>query len=119
MAGHVAPLCPLYFLVTAGLAFAAILPLQLQVCTMCSLTVKCEFVHYYLKKKKKKCLIQNLIFVGIWVFHSDHITFIKDVAATQPPQHLCHLLRMLKTKGGSFFVPCFFFPLVPRYFRTW
>ena len=59
-------------------------------------------------KKKKKCLIQNLIFVGIWVFHSDHITFIKDVAATQPPQHLCHLLRMLKTKGGSFFVPCFF-----------
>ncbi len=32
----------------------------------------------------------------------DHITFIKDVAVTQPPQHLCHLLRMLKTKGGFF-----------------
>ena len=120
MAGHVAPFCPLYFLVTAGLVFAAILPLQLQVCTMCSLALKCEFIHYYLEKtKKKKCSIQNLIFVGIWVFHSDHITFIKDVAATQPPQHLCHLLRMLKTKGGSFFVPCFFFLLVPRFFRTW
>lgn len=71
------------------------------------------------KNKIKICLLQNLIFVGIWVFHSDHITFIKDVAATQPPQHLCHLLRMLKTKGGSFFVPCVFFLLVPRFFWTW
>ncbi|KAM3709273.1 hypothetical protein ACJW30_02G160900 [Castanea mollissima] len=35
----------------------------------------------------------------------DHITFIKDVAATQPPQHLCHLLRMLKTKGESILSP--------------
>ena len=88
---------------------------------MCSLTVKCEFVHYYLgkKKEKKKCLLQNLIFVVIWVFHSDHITFIKDVAGTQPPQHLCFFLRMLKTKGGSFLFHVFFFFLVPRFFRTW
>ncbi|KAL0450367.1 UNVERIFIED_CONTAM: protein IN CHLOROPLAST ATPASE BIOGENESIS, chloroplastic [Sesamum latifolium] len=29
---------------------------------------------------------------------SDHVSFIKDVAATQPPEHLNHLLKMLKGK---------------------
>ncbi|KAF9678517.1 hypothetical protein SADUNF_Sadunf07G0043100 [Salix dunnii] len=35
----------------------------------------------------------------------DHISFIKEVAATQPPKHLSHLLRMLKTKGESIVSP--------------
>eukprot|EP00258_Populus_trichocarpa_P006689 XP_002310717.3 uncharacterized protein LOC7483102 [Populus trichocarpa] len=35
----------------------------------------------------------------------DHIGFIKEVAATQPPKHLSHLLRMLKTKGESIVSP--------------
>ncbi|KAJ7944441.1 putative Cyclin delta-3 [Quillaja saponaria] len=35
----------------------------------------------------------------------DHISFIKDVAAAQPPQHLSQLLRMLKTKGESIISP--------------
>ncbi|KAA0051987.1 pentatricopeptide repeat-containing protein [Cucumis melo var. makuwa] len=30
---------------------------------------------------------------------TDHVSFIKDVAATEPPQHLFHLLKMLKTRG--------------------
>ncbi|KAG6605211.1 Protein IN CHLOROPLAST ATPASE BIOGENESIS, chloroplastic, partial [Cucurbita argyrosperma subsp. sororia] len=29
---------------------------------------------------------------------SDHVSFIKDVAATEPPQHLSNLLKMLKTR---------------------
>ncbi|KAI8535092.1 hypothetical protein RHMOL_Rhmol10G0148200 [Rhododendron molle] len=28
---------------------------------------------------------------------SDHVSFIKDVAATQPPEHLPHLLKMLQS----------------------
>ncbi|GMY11791.1 protein IN CHLOROPLAST ATPASE BIOGENESIS, chloroplastic-like [Fagus crenata] len=43
----------------------------------------------------------------------DHITFIKDVAVTQPPQHLCHLLRMLKTKGESILSPAAKQGLIP------
>ncbi|XP_038723009.1 protein IN CHLOROPLAST ATPASE BIOGENESIS, chloroplastic-like isoform X2 [Tripterygium wilfordii] len=35
----------------------------------------------------------------------EHISFIKDVAATQPPKHLPHLLRMLKTSGESIISP--------------
>ncbi|KAJ6419857.1 hypothetical protein OIU84_029890 [Salix udensis] len=35
----------------------------------------------------------------------DHISFIKEVAATQPPKHLSHLLRMLKIKGESIVSP--------------
>lgn len=35
----------------------------------------------------------------------DHITFIKDVAATQPPQHLSQLLRMLKSRGELILSP--------------
>lgn len=29
----------------------------------------------------------------------DHVSFVKDVAATQPPQHLSNLLTILKTRG--------------------
>ncbi|XP_022149549.1 uncharacterized protein LOC111017955 isoform X2 [Momordica charantia] len=36
---------------------------------------------------------------------SDHVSFINDIAATQPPQHLCQLLKMLKTRGGSIISP--------------
>lgn len=32
-------------------------------------------------------------------FSSGHISFIEDVAATQPPQHLHYLLKMLPTRG--------------------
>lgn len=32
---------------------------------------------------------------------SDHVSFIKDVAICEPPEHLSQLLRMLKTRGGS------------------
>lgn len=32
---------------------------------------------------------------------ADHVSFVKDVAARQPPEHLSQLLRMLKTRGGS------------------
>ncbi|KAJ4836220.1 hypothetical protein Tsubulata_025594 [Turnera subulata] len=35
----------------------------------------------------------------------DHIGFIKDVAATKPPKHLPHLLRMLQTRGESIVSP--------------
>ncbi|KAL9464287.1 hypothetical protein AB3S75_001979 [Citrus x aurantiifolia] len=35
----------------------------------------------------------------------DHISFIKDVAATQPPQHLSHLLKLLKARGESIISP--------------
>ncbi|XP_022946988.1 uncharacterized protein LOC111451004 isoform X1 [Cucurbita moschata] len=35
----------------------------------------------------------------------DHVSFIKDVAATEPPQHLSNLLKMLKTRGESIISP--------------
>ncbi|KAK1589564.1 hypothetical protein Q3G72_035315 [Acer saccharum] len=35
----------------------------------------------------------------------EHISFIKNVAATQPPQHLSHLLRLLKARGQSIVSP--------------
>ncbi|XP_048335482.1 protein IN CHLOROPLAST ATPASE BIOGENESIS, chloroplastic isoform X2 [Ziziphus jujuba] len=35
----------------------------------------------------------------------DHVSFIKDVAASQPPEHLSQLLRMLKTRGESIMSP--------------
>ncbi|CAK7337705.1 unnamed protein product [Dovyalis caffra] len=35
-----------------------------------------------------------------------HIGFIKEVAATEPPKHLSHLLRMLKTKGSLLCLAC-------------
>lgn len=35
----------------------------------------------------------------------DHVSFVKDVAATQPPQHLSHLLTILKTRGESIISP--------------
>ncbi|XP_042973768.1 protein IN CHLOROPLAST ATPASE BIOGENESIS, chloroplastic-like isoform X2 [Carya illinoinensis] len=35
----------------------------------------------------------------------DHMTFIKDVAAAQPPEHLGQLLGMLKTRGESILSP--------------
>ncbi|KAK9231231.1 hypothetical protein WN943_021463 [Citrus x changshan-huyou] len=35
----------------------------------------------------------------------DHISFIKDVAATQPPQHLSRLLKLLKARGESIISP--------------
>ncbi|XVE49221.1 hypothetical protein DITRI_Ditri01bG0065000 [Diplodiscus trichospermus] len=36
---------------------------------------------------------------------SGHISFIKDVAATQPPKNLQHLLKMLQTRGESILSP--------------
>ncbi|KAK9163402.1 hypothetical protein Syun_004304 [Stephania yunnanensis] len=35
----------------------------------------------------------------------DHVTFIKDVAATGPPHHLHCLLKMLQTRGDSILSP--------------
>ncbi|KAB1214745.1 hypothetical protein CJ030_MR5G004896 [Morella rubra] len=35
----------------------------------------------------------------------DHLTFIKDVAAAQPPEHLGQLVRMLQTSGESILSP--------------
>lgn len=32
---------------------------------------------------------------------ADHVSFVKDVAATQPPQHLSQLLSILKTRGNT------------------
>lgn len=36
---------------------------------------------------------------------SDHASFIKDVAATQPPEHLPHLLKMLQVRGETIISP--------------
>ncbi|XP_022763410.1 uncharacterized protein LOC111308957 isoform X2 [Durio zibethinus] len=36
---------------------------------------------------------------------SGHISFIKDVAATQPPENLHHLLKMLQTRGETILSP--------------
>ncbi|XP_014520026.1 uncharacterized protein LOC106777039 [Vigna radiata var. radiata] len=36
---------------------------------------------------------------------SDHVSFVKDVAVTQPPQHLSHLLNILKTRGETIVSP--------------
>ncbi|KAE9613038.1 hypothetical protein Lal_00027533 [Lupinus albus] len=35
----------------------------------------------------------------------DHVSFVKDVAAIQPPHNLSHLLTILKTKGESIISP--------------
>lgn len=35
----------------------------------------------------------------------DHVSFSREVAATQPPQHLSNLLRMLKVRGESILSP--------------
>ncbi|KAK6116218.1 hypothetical protein DH2020_050014 [Rehmannia glutinosa] len=35
----------------------------------------------------------------------DHASFIKDVAATQPPEHLNHLLKVLQLKGEQIISP--------------
>lgn len=35
---------------------------------------------------------------------ADHESFIKDVVATQPPEHLCQLMEMLRSKG-EFIIP--------------
>ncbi|KAL0343713.1 UNVERIFIED_CONTAM: protein IN CHLOROPLAST ATPASE BIOGENESIS, chloroplastic [Sesamum angustifolium] len=44
-------------------------------------------------------------FSGILNGHSNHVSFIKDVAATQPPEHLNHLLKMLKVRGEEIISP--------------
>ncbi|PWA69129.1 hypothetical protein CTI12_AA299490 [Artemisia annua] len=36
---------------------------------------------------------------------SDHVSFIKDVAVAQPPEHLSHLLKMLQVRGESLISP--------------
>ncbi|CAO2814839.1 unnamed protein product [Amaranthus hypochondriacus] len=36
---------------------------------------------------------------------SGHISFVKDVACTQPPEHLHHLLNVLQTKGETIISP--------------
>ncbi|KAL2528551.1 hypothetical protein Fot_21152 [Forsythia ovata] len=35
----------------------------------------------------------------------DHVSFIKDVAVTQPPEHLNHLLKMLQVRGDQIVSP--------------
>ncbi|XP_022846101.1 uncharacterized protein LOC111368855 isoform X1 [Olea europaea var. sylvestris] len=35
----------------------------------------------------------------------DHVSFIKDVAVTQPPEHLNHLLKMLQVRGEQIISP--------------
>ncbi|KAM7252120.1 hypothetical protein ACFE04_024003 [Oxalis oulophora] len=35
----------------------------------------------------------------------DHLSFIKEVAATQPPQHLSHLLNILQARGETLVSP--------------
>ncbi|KAA0042927.1 pentatricopeptide repeat-containing protein [Cucumis melo var. makuwa] len=40
----------------------------------------------------------GVTFVVLLLPPVDHVSFIKDVAATEPPQHLFHLLKMLKTR---------------------
>lgn len=36
---------------------------------------------------------------------TEHVSFVKDVAATQPPQHLSQLLTILKTRGETIISP--------------
>ncbi|KAJ9562310.1 hypothetical protein OSB04_007470 [Centaurea solstitialis] len=36
---------------------------------------------------------------------SDHVSFIKDIAVAQPPEHLNHLLKMLQVRGESIVSP--------------
>ncbi|PSR87966.1 hypothetical protein CEY00_Acc30996 [Actinidia chinensis var. chinensis] len=36
---------------------------------------------------------------------ADHVSFIKDVAMTQPPEHLPHLLKMLQVRGEPLISP--------------
>ncbi|EOA17124.1 hypothetical protein CARUB_v10005385mg [Capsella rubella] len=36
---------------------------------------------------------------------SGHVSFIKDVAATEPPMHLQHLLKVLQTRGETIISP--------------
>ncbi|AEE86319.1 hypothetical protein ISN45_At04g036200 [Arabidopsis thaliana x Arabidopsis arenosa] len=36
---------------------------------------------------------------------SGHVSFIKDVAATEPPMHLHHLLKVLQTRGETIISP--------------
>ncbi|ESQ53732.1 hypothetical protein EUTSA_v10025679mg [Eutrema salsugineum] len=36
---------------------------------------------------------------------SGHVSFIKDVAATEPPMHLPHLLKVLQTRGETIISP--------------
>ncbi|KAJ9170665.1 hypothetical protein P3X46_018757 [Hevea brasiliensis] len=36
---------------------------------------------------------------------TEHISFMKEVAATEPPRHLPHLLRLLKTRGDAIISP--------------
>ncbi|KAK1422040.1 hypothetical protein QVD17_24883 [Tagetes erecta] len=44
---------------------------------------------------------------------SDHVSFIKDVAAAQPPEHLHHLLKMLQVRGESLVSPAMKQGMIP------
>ncbi|KAK9054102.1 hypothetical protein SSX86_025179 [Deinandra increscens subsp. villosa] len=44
---------------------------------------------------------------------SDHVTFIKEVAAAQPPEHLHHLLKMLQVRGESIISPAMKQGMIP------
>ncbi|KAL8199333.1 hypothetical protein R6Q57_012901 [Mikania cordata] len=44
---------------------------------------------------------------------SDHVSFIKDVAAAQPPEHLHHLLKMLQVRGESIISPAIKQGMIP------
>ncbi|KAJ0694678.1 hypothetical protein HanPI659440_Chr15g0611511 [Helianthus annuus] len=44
---------------------------------------------------------------------SDHVSFIKDVAAAQPPENLHHLLKMLQVRGESVISPAMKQGMIP------
>ncbi|XP_071712489.1 protein IN CHLOROPLAST ATPASE BIOGENESIS, chloroplastic-like [Rutidosis leptorrhynchoides] len=44
---------------------------------------------------------------------SDHVSFIKDVAVAQPPEHLHHLLKMLQVRGESIISPAMKQGMIP------
>ncbi|KAF7828706.1 protein IN CHLOROPLAST ATPASE BIOGENESIS, chloroplastic-like isoform X2 [Senna tora] len=43
--------------------------------------------------------------VNFLLIFADHVAFVKDVAASQPPQHLSQLLNVLKTRGETIVSP--------------
>ncbi|CAH1434854.1 unnamed protein product [Lactuca virosa] len=44
---------------------------------------------------------------------SDHVSFIKDIAVAQPPEHLHHLLKMLQVRGESIISPAMKQGMIP------
>jgi len=60
-------------------------------------------------------IISSHLILILWFFPfftfsviAEHVSFVKDVAVTQPPQHLSQLLTILKTRGTIFPLHLFF-----------